>query len=316
MDSDDQLWDVITQLGELLKSGDGPQNPLAEYVVERNILVSFSRTAENVVTYAVSFHADALLPSGRPIYDGYFASAGTAFGKRVNQASGGPRLPPGDPRNFFPGDVPSMRYQTQTEMLPGFAVETARQSAPEFPLVRTYEVAGAAHIDAESDALGRPFLEQDLNRSDYFPPGFCPPVTNTPLRQSGSASALLIALDRWARLGDEPPPSLYISLLDDGMGNLSIDFDADGNARGGVRPPTLDVPAGTYIARPVPFAPCFLLGDYVPFDTATLIDRYGDGDEFLRQMQAAVDAAIDAGYLLPYDGDVVMTDAALIAAGF
>lgn len=319
LDSDGQAWDMLTQLGELLKAGDVATNPLADYRVERNILVSFSRTAENVVSYAVSFHKDALTPLGDPVYDGYFASAGTAFGKRINPADNSEaeqRQQPGDPRSLFPGDVPSMRYQTQTELLPGFAVETARQDADEYPLVRTYEVAGAAHIDAESDALGQPFLERDLNRSSYFPDGFCPPVINTPLRQSGSNSALLIALDRWVRAGAAPPPSAFISLLDDGSGNLSLDFDADGNVRGGVRPPTLDVPAGVYMTRPVPFAPCFLLGDYAAFDAATMIDKYGDAETFLAEMQARVDAAIADGYLLPYDGEVVMTDAALAAGVF
>jgi len=311
-DSDGQVWDVLTQLGELIKAGNIVENPLAELLVERNILVSFSRSAENVVTYAASFHGVA----DEPVYDAYFASAGTAFAKRVDPSGGSVRLPAGDVRNLFPGDVPSMRYQTQTEMLPGFSVETARQDSPEYPLVRTYEVAGAAHIDAESDALGQPFLERDLNRSTYFPANFCPPVDNTPLRQSGSNSALLIALERWARTGAEPPASQFIDLLDNGDGTQSIDFDADGNARGGVRPPTLDVPAGRYIARPVEFAPCFLLGDYEPFDGATLVNRYGDADTFLGLMRVAVDNAIAAGYLLPADGDIVLLDAGLAATAF
>ena len=48
---------------------------------------------------------------------------------------------------------------------------------------------------------------------------------------------------------------------------MELDFDADGNVLGGVRPPTLDVPAGVYKTRLVPFAPCFLLGGYEPGST-------------------------------------------------
>jgi len=313
MSDDGQLWDVLTQLGELVKAGDVPQNPLAGFSVERNILASFSRTAENVITYATSFHAQAQMPDGAPVYDGYFASGGSSAAKHVMPIADRERLPVDDARNLFPGDAPAIRYQTQTEMLPGFAVETVRQTETSYPLVRTYEVAGAAHIDAESDALGLPFLERDLGRSSYLPDGFCPPVINTPLRQSGTASALLIALDHWIRDGIPPPPSRLIALVEDDAGNLNIDFDAAGNARGGVRPPTLDVPAGTYITRPVPYAPCFLLGDYVAFDAGQLASLYGDADTFLRLMRTAVDAAIAGGYLLPYDGEVIMTDAAIVA---
>jgi len=315
MDDDAQSWDVLTQLGELLKAGNVPQNPLAGYFVERNFLVSFSRSAENVVTYAVSFHDAAEMPDGSDVYDGYFASGGSSTGKHVAPLIGGTRLPKGDARNLLPGDVPSIRYQTQTEMLPGFQVEDVRQLANEYPLVRHYEVAGAAHIDAESDALGQPFLERDIGRSVYFPPPFCPDADNTPLRQSGSASALLIALDRWVRDGTEPPPAKFISLVDDG-GDLALDMDADGNVKGGVRPPTLDVPAGVYKTRLVPFAPCFLLGGYEAFDAGEMVSRYGTADAFLDAMQIKVDEAIAEGFLLPADGDLVMLDAEAAALVF
>ena len=103
------------------------------------------------------------------------------------------------------------------------------------------------------------------------------------------------------------------AMVDDGAGNLALDFDADGNVLGGVRPPLLEAPAGIYGTRPVPFAPCFLLGIFTPFDTKQLADRYGSAEAYLAVIGAAVDAAIADGYLLPYDGEVIRADAAITA---
>ena len=73
-----QVWDMLTQMGALLKAKQAPGNPLRGYDVERLVMVGYSQSAAYQVTYANSFHHTAVTRHGEPVYDGYFISAGGA----------------------------------------------------------------------------------------------------------------------------------------------------------------------------------------------------------------------------------------------
>src|SRR5690606_20174794 len=104
---------------------------------------------------------------------------------------------------------------------------------------RTWEVAGAAHLDTTATAATRARLERDFPR---LPLGQleCPQPNAFPTRFA--LRAAVRALGEWVTEGTEPPRASPLSRGDDG----EIRRDADGNALGGLRLPDLDVPTATH----------------------------------------------------------------------
>jgi hypothetical protein len=80
--------------------------------------------------------------------------------------------------------------------------------------------------------------------------------------------------------------------------------DADGNTKGGVRLPPIDVPVARYESTA-----CGLGGVTIPFTDVQLAQRYGTHATYYAQMAARTDAAVTAGWLLPADAVDLMTRA-------
>ena len=144
-----QVWDMMSQIGALLKTPGSDDNPLAAFAPERLIMVGYSQSAAYQVTYANSIHDQALMPNGSPIYDGYYISAGGARAKHIaGPPSAIENLALGDPRNLTVVDAPVIRFQTQTEVV-NFPSYPVRQTEQDYGLLRFYEMAGGSHVDAQ-----------------------------------------------------------------------------------------------------------------------------------------------------------------------
>jgi len=282
--------------------------------VERVIMGGYSQSAAYQVTYANSFHADATMPDGSPIYDGYYIAAGGPRAKQVN------RIPPaeeslsaGDARNLVVVDVPVIRFQTQTEII-GFAPGsfTVRQTEPTYPLVRFYEMAGGSHADLGTNEVSGPALFRDLGFPDFA--AFCNLELN-PIRISFVQSALLEALDSWVRGDQLPPPSELVTLTTDAGGDTIIALDADGNALGGVRPATLEVPLGNYLAFNTGGGFCFLFGGFVAFDDAELGSRYRNHGQYVKRLTSEATRAVQQRFLLQPDAQTLRNQAAQSSIG-
>jgi hypothetical protein len=294
-----QVWDMLSQIGSLLKSADSQFNPLADLDVRRQIMVGYSQSASYQVTYANSFHDDAKLDDGSHVYDGYYVSAGGSSAKHVTGPSDSTpeNLPPGDNRNLMQVDAPVVRFQTQTEVVlfPSFPV---RQSEDDYPNLRFYEMAGGSHVDAQLNAVGGQALVRDLG----LPPSFCPaPVLPyNPIQIGFVQSALMASLERWIAKGDEPPPSRFMELtLSSGVTQLAR--DAVGNAVGGVRPPEIQAPRGTYVETNTGPGFCFLFGGFQPFDEDKLGSLYPKRSSYFRELNQAIARSRLEGFLLPED---------------
>ena len=303
-----QVWDILSQVGALLKSDAVEDNPLASFRVQRIIMVGFSQSAGYEKTYVNSFHNNARMPGGKPVYDGYYISGGTFGAKRVNPPNVN-RLnhPAGDPRTLLliPLSVPVVRFQTQSEMLPFSNADTVRQTEADDPLVRTYELVGAPHLDLDNDEFGGPFLLRDLGIPDLHGP--CESQFS-PIRNGPVQSALLWALEAWIRDGTTPPASRIIQIGRDENDRRIIEVDANGNALGGVRHPMVEVPRGTYLAHNVPL-PCFLAGAFITFDTTTLQALYPSRAFYLEQVRQALSRAIFERFLLPEASPTIISQA-------
>lgn len=307
-----QVWDMLAQTGLLMKTPDAADNPLADFDVERIILVGYSQSAAYQVTFANSFHTAAVTPDGHPVIDAYYISAGGDNAKHVT----GPtdttpeNLPDGDARNFLLTPVHTMRFQTQTEVVE-FPSYTVRQSEPGSPWLRFYEMAGGSHVDARLNEVGGQALVRDLG----LPPSFCPApaVPYNPIVIGNVQSALLDRLDRWVRDGQEPPASRFMEL--DMSGPVSIKLDADGNAVGGIRPPEIEVPLGTYLPTNSGPGFCFLYGGFDPFSESKLQQRYRNHGSYVSKMVREVKRSKKEGFLLKQEAAALRRMAARSGVG-
>ena len=295
-----QVWDMLTQIGGLLRTPSSSDNPLSDFAIDTLIMVGYSQSAAYQVTYANSFHDAAQMSNGSSIYDGYYISAGGASAKHVR----GPtedtpeNLVRGDERNLTVVDAPVIRFQTQTEIVnfPSFPV---RQSEVDFPLLRFYEMAGGSHVDAQLNAVGGQALVRDLG----LEPSFCPSpaIPYNPIRIGYVQAAVMDALGQWVATGDEPPASRFMALTTDADGNTVLQRDANGNAVDGIRPPDIRVPLGTYVESNDGPGFCGLFGGFDPFDDATIDALYPSVEAYLTDYKRALLMSLDEGFLLRSD---------------
>ena len=79
-------------------------------------------------------------------------------------------------------------------------------------------------------------------------------------------------------------------------------LDANGNAAGGIRTPQVDAPIATLSDSGQGGGGfCFLFGSTTPFSSSQLAAAYPDHAAFLQAWDAAVDAAVTSGAVMPAD---------------
>jgi hypothetical protein len=206
--------------------------------------------------------------------------------------------------------VPVFIFETETDLtLLGYS--HARQ--PDSTYVHTWENAGLSHADAHfvRVIIGGP---RDPNLGKLFG---CPSINTGP--QHEVVQAALRHVTQWVAGGAAPPSGTRLQLVDDTAAQASIARDANGNARGGVRNPLVDVPTATLTGEPPPgttaadFAKsngtCLLFGHTIPFTRAKLVDFYGTADHYVAAFRAAADKAVAAGFLLRPDADALIAEA-------
>jgi len=88
-------------------------------------------------------------------------------------------------------------------------------------------------------------------------------------------------------------------------------LDANGNAKGGIRTPAVDVPVDVLSGMPSPGASvaCLLAGSTTPIPPARLAQLYPSRADYLAKYTKATDAAIQAGFVLPADRKAMLADA-------
>ena len=155
------------------------------------------------------------------------------------------------------------------------------------PTFALWEVAGTAHADRR---LIGPL-------ADVLDCGA--PVNDGPLHVVAKAG--LRHLVSWVRDGESPPPTPRIELAPGPA--PTIRRDEDGIAVGGLRTPPVEVPAEVLSGEPGsnPDIICLLLGSTVPLPEERIAELYTDRADYLDRYGAAVQDAIDRGYILEED---------------
>ena len=299
---DGLVWDMIGQLGLLLKS-DARNAVLPGFARPRLFLTGISQSGLMLNTWMTAFHNRYRTADGKPVFDGYLPIVG-ANTLRIAQCS--VDVPPQDPRNKAPVlDVPVIKIYSEAEMNYGrftYRPDVVNRRSG----VVTYEIAGATH--ARGDIPGKPRLmlgtpaPEDVAKSL---PGF--PQMPRPKLPDGTvpndypwATALRAALanlEQWANKGIAPPRTPRIKL----DASLEIVRDQDGNTLGGLRLAYIDVPTAHYVGALAPAGMLSIVGDKAPFDHARLTALYGDHAGYVRRFSAATDVGLAARLILPDD---------------
>jgi len=318
-----QRWDIVGLVAAALKGGGA--DVLGGYQARRVLLSGWSQTGTFCRTFlGEGFHRRCESDS-RPAIDAYLIciSSGGAGRPGYGVLTAGAQLPLDDPRRTIGAHgVPVVELLSEGESETHRAVLRPDADGPD-DLYRLYQVAGAGHVNGRR--------ELTTNRLQMQERGW--PAQPREIKEQHSdgrmdlvARAVFHAVDRWVADGTVPPvvPARF-GYADPAVGgprgvmpeSLPLARDDDGNVRGGIRTPWVEVPAAAYLphstpvpgrCEPAPHAPYSdpaMLADLVahmkPFPAAELTRRYGDRDSYLRRLKAAAHVAVNDGWLLEAD---------------
>ena len=281
----DHASDIYAQVGLWLKSEPTPL-PGVEWLH----MTGHSMSVGPVWQYMDTHHDEYRLHDGDPIYDGFFPET-TRTASRM-----GP----------FPAtDVPTLLINSELEVeevLVKDGIDYRRPDSDEpGEQFRLYEVAGMPH----NLSWMHPLLLDGLDIATT-----AEAVCANPLNAFPYNPTISMALDhllRWVEEDVPPPRAQRIALVGEpGADDFAIARDEHGNALGGVRGTTLDVPVATHQALNEPIDPgqdltpgsCLVFGTQLDFSPEELASLYGDKAGYVEQVNARLDELVDEGWYL------------------
>lgn len=288
-----QVWDIIRQVGSLLHDSQGQQLFAGTHISDE-LLAGYSSAAVPVTTWIQHFgHTHSP-------YAGYLVGAG--YGE-AEPLSADPNSPP--LLGTIPAGLrePTVRVDTDTDLVDG----SIRQA--DGPNLRTWEVAGGSHIDGQLAARFSEMWGRDLGLPEAATQCVDPP---SPLRVGAAMDAAREAILRWARGGAAAPHAPRIRT----DANGAIVRDGDGNALGGLRLPTIEVPTGTLSPTNVPANEsdlaqfCVLLGSFHAFDATHLAALYPHPGTYVDRVTERARRLVEQDFLLPEDANAIIRVAA------
>jgi hypothetical protein len=300
---DSVKWDVISQVGALVKSK-SPSNPLARYNVQ--YLFSSDHTASDTHTYARAFTKAALTETGKPVIDGYLIKEGAGVGA-VSPCG---RIAADDPRRQFKNvgvPVIFLVSDNYAARLSSIRRDDSDQPGDQY---RLYELAGSSHLDKwgplylptldDQKKLGVPLVSaakgfemecQQIQPLSDFPVPYV-------------YSAMLNHLDNWVRKGTAPPRADRIKLENPGSPMAKVVTDMYGNGQGGIRNPWVDVPSSTFVSQMTGTSgPCDQVGYNLPLSMSKMEKLYGNSRNFQTRYFAGIDKMVREKWLLAPDAE-------------
>ncbi len=309
-------YDVFSQIGQAIREPAGA-SPLGDLKVERLLAVGESQSASRLTTYINAIHPVAGVYDGFLVHSRGGSAAPLAEYPQEEEAAPSPTFIRTDI------DTPVLTFQTETDLtLLGFASDRQPDSA----FFRLWEVAGTAHADTYTTAVGRADLGRDPHIADLVitnraldaagTPGFesidCPKPINSGF-QHFVLKAAIAALDRWVRSGKAPAQAPRIETT---TNPVRIVRDEQGNALGGLRTPQLDVPIAAYSGGGQAGSIfCIIFGTTTPFDAATLAALYPTHRDYVSAFKKATRRAVRAGFIRKKDARLMTKAAAASIIG-
>ena len=209
--------------------------------------------------------------------------------------------------------VPVLMLQTETDL---FILDSWPSNQPDSANFRLWEIAGSAHadlytfLDNRFDVGNDPGVAAVAEVLDPIPDIIeCTvPVNAGP--QHWVAKAAIAALNEWVVSGVAPPQAERLAVAGD---SRTFELDAQGNVLGGIRTPYVDAPVAILSGEGQPDVEggnflqrfCRLFGTTALFPDATMFDLYPTEQSYIDAIDAATDSAVEAGFLLPADADLI-----------
>ncbi len=282
-----QTSEILAQVAYLLKS-DLSGGPLASLSVRHLVLVGASQSSVVLRAFEAQKHFQERMPDASPLVDGYLAASTLG------------------PTPMMKVDVPTIHMPTMTEATAWAAGgERYRRADSDEPgsQYRLYEVAGMAHADSR-DVVA------------YSPNPCTLPVSHFPW---GAMVAMgLDALVEWVDHGVTPPHAPPLEVDNDAANDGSVlALDENGNAKGGVRTPYVDVPVAAYGvpnagATPAADFACSIAGWRIGYDAQTLYDLYRNHGAYVSRFDRRLLQVMRDGWILPEYAEDVRGDARAI----
>jgi hypothetical protein len=206
-------------------------------------------------------------------------------------------------------DVPVLVFNTETE---ASALYPVRQ--PDTDTLRLWEVAGTCHTGGITSqiAMGPLFARDGIafalggGAGEAFVPAHPNVLSFTPAHR-----AAFRHFHTWIEGGATPPAQDRIEfdasatsdapVLLASPGTPAIRRDRHGNALGGIRLPDFAVPTGQHTGIGEGEALAALVGYSRPFTPAELAELYPNRDAYLSRWHAALEHAVEAGFVLADD---------------
>lgn len=305
-------YDIFSQAGSLVRNG-----LLGQLAPKAVLAVGESQSAAYLTTYVND--VDPLAE----VYDGFlvhsrFGPAAPLDGSSVYDASNPDAV---EAVPFRPDlRVPVMTVITETDLVGGWRAgyhSARRQDDQHF---RAWEIPGTAHADNYTIRVG--FIDNGSAPLDDIVAAYAPTnelmgtqlsyCINFAPQHHYVLQAAIAKLNTWVRTGEPSPTARPMAVTEADPPQLVL--DANGLAEGGVRTPWVDVPIARTSGIAADESPMsFLFGSGEPFDAAALSRLYPGGSaEYLERFTAALDHAIDSGFIVPADRVEILALAAAI----
>jgi hypothetical protein len=276
---DDYANDILSQVARAVRAPIGV-DPFAGLTVARVLAIGQSQSANRLYDYVTESQSSA------GAIDGFLIHGG------------------GSKSYDSPPAVPVLHLLSDAEASP--ANPNTSQN------YRLWEIAGTSHSDfwigyyqvfgqgprTLADAGKRQYGElEDLNETagtygeQIHPLDAVCIVAGGTMPMRYAVAAAIDRLDAWVRTGVAPPNGPRFEFT-----NGTLARDANGNARGGIRLPPIEVPVASYVSTS-----CGLGGITVPFNELQLQALYPTHADYYAKMTAATKASAAAGWLLPED---------------
>jgi Alpha/beta hydrolase domain len=287
--NDDLSYDIFAQAAQAIRAP-GRVNPLGTLKPVRIFATGHSQSAGRLATYANAVHPLA------GVFDAVVLHGG---GGRIRADL----------------DIPVFKLLAETDVLG----QQAANRQPDTNRFRTWEVAGASHVDVQFRVSSAKLAQRDgspagsglASTPPAAPagsglastnPGGCerPPYSHVPFHHVMNAA--FDHLVRWVKDGVPPPTAPRLELSAAGP-PASAARDEHGNALGGIR--LAEHAAPTAVNTGVNSGPgfCRLYGSHVPFEAATIARLYPTHAAYVAAVRKAVEANVKAGYILKRDAD-------------
>lgn len=284
---------ILTQVGALVKSN-LKNGSLSGLMAKYLIMGGESQTGMTTLGYIKVANPTALMPDGKPIYDGFLPLAAFA----PERLSGGQSaiihaVGEGDFKLFSTMGMGSIKFNVRED-----------SDAPN-DRFREYQYPGVAHVPTrgmDNPQSVVPFLTASTNDNEKLSQ-----IPTVALYKG----AFVLLMD-WITKGITPPHASPIE-MQEGV----VQVDEFGNAKGGVRSPFFDVPTALYIAS----APVkgqsgqagmmrAMLGLEEKFGAEKLKSLYKSRKNYLKKFNKGIDEMVEERWILPEDGKTLKKEEA------